>query len=196
LGGRVTHTPVTWPRRTPVLVLRPMTAEDVAPLLAWRNHPAVSRWLLRTTTDEASLRESLRTPDPDDHSCVAEHEGRLVAAGYLEVRDGMGQDVGDAHHGAEALLGWNVAPQWWGRGFATQVAGTLLDIAFGDLGLHRVTAGCFADNTGSWRVMEKVGMRREQHGVKDSWHAELGWVDGYTYAMLGEEWVARRRHVG
>ncbi|WP_338539251.1 hypothetical protein N5P18_08225 [Janibacter terrae] len=32
-------------------------------------------------------------------------------------------------------------------------------------------------------------MRREQHGVKDSWHAELGWVDGYTYAILREEWV-------
>ena len=52
----------------------------------------------------------------------------------------------------------------------------------------RVTAGCFADNTPSWRVMERIGMRREQHGVKDSWHAELGWVDGYTYGILREEW--------
>ena len=29
---------------------------------------------------------------------------------------------------------------------------------------------------------------REQHGVADSWHAELGWVDGYQYAMLDTEW--------
>jgi RimJ/RimL family protein N-acetyltransferase len=36
--------------------------------------------------------------------------------------------------------------------------------------------------------MEKLGMRREQHGVKDSFHTELGWVDGYTYALLAEEW--------
>ena len=50
-------------------------------------------------------------------------------------------------------------------------------------------AGCFADNTPSWRVMERIGMRREQHGVKDSWHAELGWVDGYTYGILREEWT-------
>lgn len=56
-----------------------------------------------------------------------------------------------------------------------------------------MTAGCFADNTASWRVMDKAGMRREQHGVKDSWHAELGWVDGYTYAMLREEWPALSR---
>jgi RimJ/RimL family protein N-acetyltransferase len=63
-----------------------------------------------------------------------------------------------------------------------------LGLAFGELGLRRVTAGCFAGNVASWRVMEKVGMRREQHGVRDSWHAELGWVDGFTYAVLADEW--------
>jgi hypothetical protein len=31
-------------------------------------------------------------------------------------------------------------------------------------------------------------MRREQHGIQDSWHAELGWVDGYTYGILASEW--------
>ena len=40
------------------------------------------------------------------------------------------------------------------------------------------------------RVLEKAGMRREQHGIEDSWHAELGWVDGYQYAMLAPEWHA------
>ena len=30
-------------------------------------------------------------------------------------------------------------------------------------------------------------MRREQHGVRDSWHAELGWIDGVTYALLSDE---------
>lgn len=38
------------------------------------------------------------------------------------------------------------------------------------------------------RILEKAGMRREQHGVGDSWHAELGWLDGFTYAILAEEW--------
>ena len=69
------------------------------------------------------------------------------------------------------------------------IARALLDLAFAELGLHRVTAGCFADNVASWRVMEKLGMRREQHGVRDSWHAELGWIDGYTYGILAEEFA-------
>ncbi|MFQ6172430.1 GNAT family N-acetyltransferase [Oryzobacter sp. R7] len=178
-----------WPRRSADLLFRVPTEDDVAPLLAWRNDPRVGYWLIRTRADEASMRTSLRGPrDPDDFSAVAVHDGEVVAAAYLSVSDGMGQDVGTGHVRAEGLLGWNVAPGCWGRGFATQIARTLLEVAFDELRLHRVTAGCFADNTASWRVMERVGMRREQHGVKDSWHADLGWVDGYTYAMLREEW--------
>ena len=40
----------------------------------------------------------------------------------------------------------------------------------------------------SWKVMEKLGMRREEHSVKEAWHGELGWVDGYTYAIVADEW--------
>ncbi|WP_205859670.1 GNAT family N-acetyltransferase [Phycicoccus endophyticus] len=185
-----TPSPVSWPRAVGGLVLRPPTAADVDPILAWRNRPEVTRWLLRTNVDADDLRARLLGPlDPDDHSFVALLGGERVAMGYLEVKDGMGQDRGSGHRKAEALLGWNVSPEHWGRGYGATIAAELLVIAFRELRVHRVTAGCFADNVGSWRVMEKVGMRREQHGVEDSWHAELGWVDGYTYAMLRSEWL-------
>ena len=55
------------------------------------------------------------------------------------------------------------------------------------MGVHRVEAGCFAENTGSWKVMEKVGMRRESHTVRDCLHRDGQWHDGYGYAMLAEE---------
>lgn len=182
-----------WPRRSGDLLFRVPTEDDVTPLLAWRNDPRVGYWLIRTRADEAAMRESFRRGlDPDDASAVVLLDGEVVAAAYLSVSDGMGQDLGTGHLRAEGLLGWNVAPHHWGRGFGTRIAQELLDVAFGELRLHRVTAGCFADNTASWRVMEKVGMRREQHGVQDSWHAELGWVDGLTYAMLRQEWQERR----
>jgi RimJ/RimL family protein N-acetyltransferase len=92
--------------------------------------------------------------------------------------------------GTEGLIGYIVHPDFAGRGVASDLARGLLAAAFGHLGLRRVTAGCNADNAPSVRVLEKAGMRREQHGVEDSWHAELGWVDGYQYAMLAREWEA------
>ncbi len=174
------------------LTVRPMTLADVDDYLGWRNSPEVSRWLIRTRSDEVALRQELAgEPDPDALVLVGVLDGRVVAAGYLDVRDGMSQDVGVVPVRDEALLGWNVDPAHHGRGVGTRMAEVLLARAFDDLAVRRVTAGCFADNTASWRIMEKVGMRREQHGVEDSWHAELGWVDGYTYAMLRSEWLAR-----
>ena len=47
---------------------------------------------------------------------------------------------------------------------------------------------CFAANEPSWRLMERVGMRREAHNVKDSLHRDHGWQDGYVYALLADEW--------
>ena len=51
-----------------------------------------------------------------------------------------------------------------------------------------MTASCFAANTASYRLMERVGMRREAHTVKDALHPSGEWMDGYSYALLADEW--------
>lgn len=188
----MTNPDVTWPRQVGPLTLRPPTAADIDSVLEWRNRPEVARWLLRTTVDPVAFRAAWArsVEDPGDHSVIAELDGVVVGTGSLEVRDGMGQMQGDAWRDSEGLLGYLIAPDRAGRGYATAIVRGLLEVAFAEVGLRRVTAACFADNVASWRVMEKAGMRREQHGVRDSWHAELGWVDGYTYAILAEEWDA------
>jgi hypothetical protein len=64
----------------------------------------------------------------------------------------------------------------------------LVSLSFGPLGLRRLTANCFLDNEPSWRLMERLGMRRELHAVKESLHRTKGWLDGLSYALLAEEW--------
>ncbi|MFF2372699.1 GNAT family N-acetyltransferase [Agromyces sp. NPDC058110] len=192
----MTRAEVSWPRRAGELELRTPTRDDLEAVLAWRNRPEVTRWLLRTSVaPEAFVAAWLdAVGNPAEQAVVAVLDGAVVGTGSLEVHDGMGQFDGDAWRASEGLLGYLIDPAHAGRGHATEIARALLDVAFGELGLHRVTAGCFADNHASWRVMEKLGMRREQHGVRDSWHAELGWVDGYTYGILAEEWATAREH--
>ena len=112
----------------------------------------------------------------------------VVGTVSLEVRDGMGQgrdSPAARERGRRSAT--SSTPPTTGAATPPRWSRAALDLAFGDLGLRRVTAGCFADNVASWRVMEKAGMRREQHGIRDSWHAELGWVDGFTYAVLADE---------
>jgi RimJ/RimL family protein N-acetyltransferase len=181
--------PELWPRHTDRLELRLPTELDLDAVLAWRNSPQVNRWLLRTEVEPGAYRTMWRDgrDDPCDHHVVAVAADAVVGTLSLQVSDGMGQGPDSPARGSEGSLGYLLDPSHHGRGYATEMVRAALDLAFGELGLHRVTAGCFADNTASWRVMEKVGMRREQHGIRDSWHAELGWVDGYTYAVLADE---------
>jgi len=128
--------------------------------------------------------------EPRDHSTVVELDGVVIGTASLEVEDAMGQDGGAPSRAAEAHIGYILDAAYAGQGYATEIATELLRISFEELGVHRAYAGCFADNTASARVLEKTGMRREQYGVRDSWHAELGWIDGCTYAMLADEWFS------
>jgi RimJ/RimL family protein N-acetyltransferase len=57
-----------------------------------------------------------------------------------------------------AEMGYVLARDAWGRGYATEAAGALLAYAFDKLGLHRVAATCDPDNAGSARVLRKIGM--------------------------------------
>ena len=179
-----------WPMRVGHLLLREAREDDIDRMLSFRNDPAVNRFMIRTSVDPETFREEwLAVPASDtDFSCVAELDGTVVAIGFLDVVDGMGQP--GMPERTEAVIGYVVEPGSWGKGVASDLARGLLAAAFDRLGLRRVTAGCNADNPASARVLEKAGMRREQHGIEDSWHADLGWVDGYQYAILAREWHA------
>lgn len=92
----------------------------------------------------------------------------------------------------EAEIGWTLARAQWGQGFGTEAARAVLGFAFETLELHRVWARCEPENTASWRVMEKLGMRREAHFVERRFRRGR-WVDEYHYALLAREWWQSRR---
>ena len=120
--------------------------------------------------------------DPDDHSVAVVLDGVVIGTVSLELADGMGQP--GMPRRTQAHLGYIFDPAYAGRGYATEAVAAVVTHAVDTLGVRRVTAGCFADNHASVRILEKVGFRREEYGVGDSWHAELGWLDGCSYALL------------
>ena len=107
--------------------------------------------------------------------------------------DGWAQaEVAEQAKQVQGELGWVLHPAHHGHGYATEALTEVLRLCFEVLGLRRVTAGCFAANEPSWRLMERLGMRRETHTVRESLHRTEGWLDGLEYALLAEEWRARR----
>src|SRR5690554_4484833 len=61
----------------------------------------------------------------------------------------------------QAYIGYCFNKKYWGMGFATESANKLLDFGFSELSLHRIHATCDVNNTGSERVLQKIGMKKE-----------------------------------
>jgi RimJ/RimL family protein N-acetyltransferase len=181
---------LSWPVKTERLLLRPATLEDLDAIWHYRSKPGVSEWL---PTLEADLyRERYAKPETLAKFLVAEADGVVIADLMIAVGDAWAQtEVADQARGVQAEIGWAIDPEYGGRGLATEAVREMLRICFDDLGLRRVTADTFASNEPSWRLMERVGMRREQHTIADSLHRTHGWCDGLMYALLAEEWRAR-----
>lgn len=57
-------------------------------------------------------------------------------------------------------IGWIFNKKYWGQGFAEESAKALIDFAVDGLGLKKIIAHCDTENIGSYRLMEKLGMKR------------------------------------
>ncbi len=81
---------------------------------------------------------------------------------------------------------YKLAPAYWGKGFATEVALMLVEVGFEKFKLHRIQAGCAVKNSKSVRVLEKSGMKRE--GIYRKILPIRGeWVDSYIYSIIEDE---------
>ncbi|OAN41185.1 GNAT family N-acetyltransferase [Microbacterium sp. H83] len=193
----MTAAPV-WPVRTARLQIRPMTEPDIDAMWEWRRLPEVNRWLGLAPDTLEAFRDRYRDPDRLASMHIvelrAESGADPVPIGDVMIRigDGWAQlEVADQAKAVEAELGWVLDPAHTGRGYATEAIRAVIDVCFGPLGLRRVHAGCFADNEPSWRLMERLGMRREEFSRKTALHRSGAWLDGMNYGILAEEWPAR-----
>lgn len=180
---------IDWPVRTERLVLRPAVPGDLEATWHIRRLEVVSRWLTRAPRTLEDYREQFSDPEHLAKSLVIELDDVVIGDLMVAVGDAWAQaEVAERAKGVQASLGWVIHPDFGGRGLATEAVQELLRICFDELGLRRVTAECFAANEPSWRLMERVGMRREVHARRESLHRSGEWLDGLGYALLADEW--------
>ncbi len=172
------------------LTLRRARVDDADAVFSYRRLPSVSAWIGAPPEDFAAR---FVAPERLDLLLVVERRGAVIGDLMVKIEDAWAPaTVASQARGVQAELGWALRPEETGKGYATEAVEAALRICFDDLGLRRVTAGCFAANTTSHRLMERVGMRRETHTRQDALHPSGQWMDGYGYALLADEW--RRRH--
>jgi RimJ/RimL family protein N-acetyltransferase len=64
-------------------------------------------------------------------------------------------------HAGVGELGYSLHPRYWGRGYASEAVRRVVDLAFGELGAHRVQATCWVKNPRSAGVLKNAGLRKE-----------------------------------
>jgi len=98
-------------------------------------------------------------------------------------------------------LGYIFNPRFHGQGFCVEASGKLLEHAFAKLKAHRVNAYCNPLNTASWRVLEKLGMRREGYFRQKAFFRKDAeglpiWHDSFAYGIVEDNWRYRGRVQG
>lgn len=147
--------------RTDRLLLRQWQETDLQPFAALNSDPEVMRHfpsLLAREHSDALAREI---------SWTIEEQGWGLWA--VEVVDGppfigfvgLNEPRFDAHFTPAVEVGWRLAREHWGRGYATEAARAAIGFGFDDLGLDEIVAMVAPANTPSRRVAERLGMTRD-----------------------------------
>ena len=171
---------------TEKLTLRPFAIDDIETVHSYISDSQIAKYLLFATDSkddtkafiEKAIDDYSKVPLKNYNYAIELIESRKLIGGCSILVD---------EFGSEAEVGWVIRKEYWGEGLGTLIAQTLIKYGFEQLGLRRIYAACDSENVGSYRVMEKNGMRREGHFVK-SRLSRGQYKDELYYAILREEW--------
>jgi [ribosomal protein S5]-alanine N-acetyltransferase len=166
------------------LRIRPFVADDWRAVHAYAADPATMHFQeAGPLTAEETEAYVARNVGDGAQSYAVEHRADGTLIGHMPFHLWFGERTYE--------IGWTIAPPHQHQGYATEAARALLRYGFETLGLHRIIATCQPENPASWRVMEKLRMRREAHFVRALHKGGDVWWDEYFYAILADEWRAR-----
>jgi RimJ/RimL family protein N-acetyltransferase len=182
---------LVYPLTTERLVIRALTPDDTDRHFALFSDPDVVRYLYFGPFDRPAAQEHLARRSmvdlPDEGGWInfgVELKGEGILIGELA----MGF-ISAVHRHYE--VGYVFDPAHAGRGYATEGAAMIVELAFSGLGAHRVSGRLDARNDPSARVLEKLGMRREGLFLENEF-VKGEWTDELVYAILAPEWRALR----
>ena len=187
LSGEIAHRIACPILVTERLVLRPPHEEDVDASAHLANNRRVSDMLARmphpyTRAHAVEFVERVKTGEMGN--CI-------YAITQAETGIFMGSCGIHAYkHGEGLEIGYWLGEPYWGRGYATEAAHALIDLAFRATDIDRLHVACRVSNTASKRVIHKCGFQYAGTGMQQSLSA--GMVPVERYALDRRTWVGLR----
>ncbi|GAQ19715.1 ribosomal-protein-S5-alanine N-acetyltransferase [Oceanobacillus picturae] len=167
------------------LLIRDFQLEDWESVLKYTSDSNVMEYIPEGVLSEKGVKDLIREnvgENAEKFPVIFKEENALI--GHMVFHKWGGERTYE--------IGWVFNPQYHNKGLASEAAMAILKYSFEELKIHRIIATCQPQNIASYRVMEKVGMRREGHFKKcipaNYKKGSRDWWDEYFYAILAEEW--------
>ena len=188
--------------RIECLLLRPFTMDDVDDVLEYINDPELSRYQIATLQGPYT-RQNIETlvemfsepsywgsghpglPSPGNGAGLLQIfavvlEGKVIGEIALNRRE-------DDRPNDRVELAYTLSRQYWNKGLMTEAARAAMNWVFQTQPINRMYAWCDPRNIGSWRVLEKLGMKREGQ-LRSHLKGDDEFRDQLYYGILREEW--------
>ena len=164
------------------LIARRFTPLDLDVFVAMRADPEVARfqnWENFTEDDGRAFLEWNAQRNPGEQGWF---QFALERAEDRRFIGDCGLKISEADNRL-AQIGYTLAPQYWSHGYAQEAVRALIDYAFSNFPIHRITASVDPRNVASVRVLEKSGFAKEAHFRQSEWF-KGAWADDAIYAVL------------
>ena len=173
------------------LVLRDFVIEDWRAVQAYQREPRYLQYYPWTDRSEAEVQSFVQMQIDCQHveprrkfqlAITLPDSGKLIGNCGMRRKD---------NNETEADIGYELSPDYWGNGYATEGARAMVDFGLREFDLHRISAWCNADNVRSQRVLERAGLRLEGR-LREIDYFKDRWWDTLLYAILRDEWQPDR----
>ncbi|MGC1877772.1 MAG: GNAT family N-acetyltransferase [Rhabdochlamydiaceae bacterium] len=153
--------------KTARLVLRPWRGEDLEPFAKLNADPRVMEYfpsvLSREESDQMVKRMQTKIEERGWGLWAVSVPGIAEFIGFIGLND-VDKSTFPVHFAPAIEIGWRIAFDHWGKGYATEGAGAVLQYGFETLDLNEIVSFTAEQNLRSRRIMEKIGMH---HDPKD-----------------------------
>lgn len=169
------------------LLIRAFSSEDAQDLYEYLSDPQIYRYEPGEPIDLEQAQNYLTdmANNPNIYAVELKSEHKVIGQLYFCQQE--------PEHLMTWELGYRMSSKYQKQGYGSEAAQALVDYGFRKLDVHRVVAYCHPDNIASWKLLEKIGFRREGLLRKNVYFRkdEAGnplWWDSYAYARLEEKY--------
>ena len=173
------------------LLYRKTTKEDIEEFFYLQLNPNLRRYLGTTKLGNNPVKnltyfDESKYEQKDFYrwTIVKKEDNKLLGTIYLNMHDEKAKIAG---------IDYWIREDEWGCGYVTEAAKTILDFAFNTLNLNRIESCGAKDNPGTWKVMEKIGLKYEGTRKNAMFYYYGGIQDLVMYGLTREEYL--KEHV-